>query len=225
MLKVLSKLALARTYIKSHPIKKDAKNEFSKYDYFSPELVTDLVYKACIEADAICVFNLKQDALSYYSELIFTDLESGESLTTELRTDRPDIKATNITQQFGGMNTYAKRYALMSLFDIEDNSIDFDSQDNTKQEKKPAQAGTIYVKQDGAAIKGDLPWLNKGSKEYEGAITKLQAGTTTIQKIQQFYKLNKEVKANLEACTKNLIPEKSLNGKYDEYDAGDLYKQ
>ncbi len=203
MLKVLSKLALARTYIKSHPIKKDAKNEFSKYDYFSPELVTDLVYKACIEADAICVFNLKQDALSYYGELIFTDLESGESLTTELRTDRPDIKATNITQQFGGMNTYAKRYALMSLFDIEDNSIDFDSQDNTKQEKKPAQAGT--------PINGDLPWLNKGSKEYEGAISKLQNGTTTIEKIQKFYKLSKDVKANLEACTKNLIPEKSLN--------------
>ncbi len=214
MLKVLSKLALARTYIKSHPIKKDAKNEFSKYDYFSPELVTDLVYKACLEADAICVFSLKQDALSYYGELIFTDLESGESITTELRTDRPDIKATNITQQFGGMNTYAKRYALMSLFDIEDNSIDFDSQDNTKQEKKPAQTNGTPV--------NDLPWLNKGSKEYEGAIAKLQNGTTTIDKIQKFYKLSKDIKANLEACTKNLIPEKSLSGKYNEYDAGDL---
>ncbi len=202
MLKVLSKLALARTYIKSHPIKKDAKNEFSKYDYFSPELVTDLVYKACIETDCICIFNLKQDALSYYGELIFTDLESGESLTTELRTDRPDIKATNITQQFGGMNTYAKRYALMSLFDIEDNTIDFDAQDNTKAEKKPAQSGT--------PINGDLPWLNKGSAEYAGAITKLQAGTTTIEKIQKFYKLSKDIKANLEACTKDLLPEKSL---------------
>ncbi len=201
MLKVLSKLALARTYIKSHPVKKDAKNEFSKYDYFSPELVTDLVYKACIEADAICIFSLKQDTLSYYGELIFTDLESGESITTELRTDRPDIKATNITQQFGGMSTYAKRYALMSLFDIEDNTIDFDAQDNTKTEKKPAQKFPPI---------GDLPWLNKGTKEYEGAISKLQNGTTTIEKIQKFYKLNKEVKANLEACTKNLIPENDL---------------
>ncbi len=200
MLKVLSKLALARTYIKSHPIKKDAKNEFSKYDYFSPELVTDLVYKACIETDCICIFNLKQDALSYYGELIFTDLESGESLTTELRTDRPDIKATNITQQFGGMNTYAKRYSLMSLFDIEDNTIDFDAQDNTKAEKKPAQTNG-----------SELPWLNKGSAEYAGAITKLQAGTTTIDKIQKFYKLSKDVQANLEACTKTLIPEKQLS--------------
>ncbi len=203
MLKVLSKLALARTYIKSHPIKKDAKNEFSKYDYFSPELVADLVYKACLETESICLFNLKQDALSYYGELIFTDLESGESITTELRTDRPDIKATNITQQFGGMNTYAKRYALMSLFDIEDNSIDFDSQDNTKTEKKPAQSGT--------PINGDLPWLNKGSKEYMQIINGLQKGKTTIAQVKEHYKLSKDVYLNLEACTKDLLPEKQLS--------------
>ncbi len=203
MLKVLSKLALARTYIKSHPIKKDAKNEFSKYDYFSPELVTDLVYKACIEADAICVFNLKQDALSYYGELTFTDLESGESLTTELRTDRPDIKATNITQQFGGMNTYAKRYALMSLFDIEDNTIDFDAQDNTKAEKKPAQTNGTPV--------NDLPWLNKGSKEYVQIVNGLQKGITTIPQVKEHYKLSKDVFANLQECTKTLIPEKQLS--------------
>jgi len=202
MKNVLSKLAAARLHIKSHPVKKDAKNDFSKYDYFSPELVTSLVNAACIEADAICVFNLKHDEHGYYGELIFTDLESGESITTILRTEKPEIKATNATQQMGGMNTYAKRYALMSLFDIEDNTIDFDAQDNTKQpEKKQA-----------TAVNGDdnKPWMNKGSKEYLGAVEKLQKGTTTIQKIQQFYKLSKDVRANLEACTQDLIKEKEL---------------
>lgn len=192
MLKVLSKLADARTYIKSHPVKRDAKNSFSNYDYFSPELVNDLVYKACIETDTICVFNLKQDQLSYYGELTFTDLESGESLVTVLRTDRPEIKATNITQQFGGMNTYTKRYALMSLFDIEDNTIDFDAQDNTKQpeKKQPAQAD------DGKK------WLNKGTKEYDQIINGLQKGKTTVAEVMKHFKLNKEVFANLTACMK-----------------------
>src|SRR6478609_3912555 len=202
MKEVLSKLAAARTYIKSHPIRKDASNTFSKYDYFSPELVASLVNKACIESDSICVFNLKQDEYGYFGEVIFTDLESGENLTTVMRTEKPEIKATNATQQMGGMNTYAKRYALMSLFDIEDNTIDFDAQDNTKQpEKKQAAPET---KSD------DKPWLNKGTPEYSGAIAKLQKGTTTIEKIQQFYKINKDVKANLEACTKDLITEKAL---------------
>ena len=165
MKEVLSKLAAARTYIKSHPIRKDASNTFSKYDYFSPELVASLVNKACIESNSICVFNLKQDERGYYGEVIFTDLESGESITTIMRTEKPEIKATNATQQMGGMNTYAKRYALMSLFDIEDNTIDFDAQDNTKQpERKQATA---------TASNDDKPWLNKGTPEYTGAISKL----------------------------------------------------
>ena len=202
MKEVLSKLAAARTYIKSHPIRKDASNTFSKYDYFSPELVASLVNKACIESDSICVFNLKQDQHGYYGEVIFTDLESGESITTIMRTEKPEIKATNATQQMGGMNTYAKRYALMSLFDIEDNTIDFDAQDNTKQPEK---------KQAAPAQTDDKPWLNKGSKEYEATVKKLQAGSATLQTVKQYFKLSKDVQANLEACTKDLIPEAPLH--------------
>ncbi len=197
MKNVLSKLAAARLHIKSHPVKKDAKNDFSKYDYFSPELVTSLVNAACIEADAICVFNLKMDSLGYYGELIFTDLESGESITTILRTEKPEIKATNATQQMGGMNTYAKRYALMSLFDIEDNTIDFDAQDNTKQpEKKQAD--------------DNKPWLNKNTTEYAQVISRLQKGTATIKQIADHFKINKVIMAELQACARELITEKEL---------------
>ena len=86
MQNVLSKLAVARLHIKSHPLKKDGRNEYSKYDYFTPELVSKMVNDACIEANIICVFSLKQDNLGYYGEVITTDLESGESITTETRT-------------------------------------------------------------------------------------------------------------------------------------------
>lgn len=185
MLKVLSKLALARTKIKSSPIKRDGKNTFSNYDYFTPELVSKLVNDACIEAELICVFNLKQDSLGYYGEVILTDLETGETLTTHMRTDRPEIKATNLTQQMGGMNTYAKRYALMSLFDIEDNTIDFDAQDNVQKQQT------------------EKKWLNKGTKEFDGAVAKLKAGTTTIDKIKSVMKISKETEsALLEAAAK-----------------------
>lgn len=179
MKNVLSKLAQARVCIKAHPIRKDGRNDFSKYDYFTPELVSKLVNDACVEANIICLFNLKQDAIGYYGEIITTDLDTGEQLTTEMRTAKPEIKATNETQQMGGMNTYAKRYALMSLFDIEDNTIDFDSQDNSKQQKKE-QAN-------------DLPWLNENTKEFDGAVAKLKAGTTTIEKIRTVMKVSKKV--------------------------------
>lgn len=179
MKNILSKLAAARVFIKSHPVKKDGRNNFSGYDYFTPEIVSKLVNDACVEANIICVFNLKQDAIGYYGEVVTTDLESCEQLVTEMRTAKPEIKATNETQQMGGMNTYAKRYALMSLFDIEDNTIDFDSQDNSA---KASKANTP-----------ELPWLNKGTKEFNGAVAKLKAGQTTIEKIRTVMKVSKEV--------------------------------
>jgi len=181
MQNVLSKLAAARVFIKSHPIKKDGRNEFSKYDYFTPEIVSKLVNDACVESNIICLFSLKQDALGYYGEITTTDLETGEQVITEMRTAKPQITATNETQQMGGMNTYAKRYALMSLFDIEDNTIDFDSQDNSKQAKQEP----------------DLPWLNENTAEFNGAVEKMKAGKSSIEALRKFFKISKKIETRL----------------------------
>lgn len=189
MIKILEKIALARTHIKAHPLKKDGKNTFSNYDYFTPELVGKMVNDACIEAEIICVFNMKKDELGYFGELITVELETGESLTTIMRTEKPVIKATNETQQMGGMNTYTKRYCLMSLFDIEDNTMDFDSDNSKKIE--------IKEKKD-----DDKPWLNKGSKEFDGAVKKLQAGETTIARIRTVRRVSKEIETLLNNAVK-----------------------
>jgi len=186
MKNVLSKLAEARLYIKSHPIKKDGRNAFSKYDYFTPEHVSKLVNEACIEANIICCFSLKQDQLGYYGEVTTTDLETGEYIVNEVRTARPNITATNETQQMGGMLTYSKRYTLMSLFDIEDNSMDFDSHDNTKT-TKPTESFS------NTESNIDLPWLNEGSKEFIGAIEKIKAGKSSIDALRKYFKISKKV--------------------------------
>jgi len=186
MKNVLSKLATARLWVKSHPIKKDGRNTFSKYDYFTPEHVSKLVNEACIEANIICVFSLKQDVLGFYGEVITTDLENGESITTEVRTACPNITATNLTQQMGGMLTYCKRYTLMCLFDIEDNSMDFDSQDNTPKQKTAESFNNNRVEV-------DLPWLNEGSKEFLGAIEKMKAGTSSIDALKKYFRISKKV--------------------------------
>lgn len=190
MKNVLGKIALARVYIKSHPLKKDGRNEYSKYDYFTPEIVSKLVNEACNESNIICIFSLKQDTLGYYGEVSTTDLETGETLITEMRTEKPVITATNATQQMGGMNTYTKRYCLMSLFDIEDNTIDFDSQDNSKH-----QPATSASKVGNNGI--ELPWLNENTKEFEGAVKKLRAGTTTIEKIKAVFRISKAIDLKL----------------------------
>ena len=186
MKNVLSKLAEARLYIKSHPIKKDGRNAFSKYDYFTPEHVSKLVNEACVEANIICCFSLKQDQLGYYGEVTTTDLETGEYIVNEVRTARPNITATNETQQMGGMLTYAKRYTLMSLFDIEDNSMDFDSQDNTKATK-------LTESFNNTESNIDLPWLNEGSKEFLGAVEKIRLGKSSVEALRKYFKISKKV--------------------------------
>lgn len=60
---------------------------------------------------------------------------------------------------------------------------------------KNAPAGTT-----GSASKSsnnDLPWLNEGTKEYNGAIEKLKLGTTTLESIEKFFKLSKSIKSKL----------------------------
>lgn len=189
---VLDKLALARAFIKSKRLSKDGKNEFSKYNYYTPEYVDSLVTEACNEANLICVFNLCADQHGYYGEVTTYELETGESLVTIIRTEKPNITATNATQQMGGMNTYTKRYALMSLFCIEDNTIDFDAQDNRQDQAPKAE--------------DNRKWLNKFkmdkvtlTDEWIKAVEVLKNKSFTLAQIEAKYKVNKDLKKELEA--------------------------
>jgi hypothetical protein len=140
---IYEKLAQARQVIRDTNAKRAGHNDYSKYDYFTPEQVEALVAEACEQTKTICLTSLKQDQFGFYQELRFVDLESKESdvfantnergcLTFELRTEKPTIKATNETQQMGGMDTYSERYIKMKVFQIKDNNLDFDAGDNRK---------------------------------------------------------------------------------------------
>ena len=136
---IYNKLQQARKIIRESNEKKAGKNEFSKYDYFTPEQVEGLVSKACEETKTICLTSLKKDEFGYFQHLTLVNLENGDKLDFELRTEKPSIKATNDTQQMGGMDTYSERYIKMKVFQIKDNNLDFDSQDNTKGESKKVE--------------------------------------------------------------------------------------
>ena len=132
---IYQKLADARKIIKETEVKKAGTNSYSKYDYFTPEQVEHLVADASEKTKTLCTTNLRADEFGYYQELQFVDLEKPDNfLTFQMRTDVPEIKATNRTQQLGGMDTYSERYIKMKVFQIKDNNLDFDSQDNRKKE-------------------------------------------------------------------------------------------
>lgn len=134
---IYQKLNEARKLIRESEVKKDGLNKFSGYSYFTPEAVEKLVSDACEKTGTMCLTSLDRDEFGYYQVLTLVDIEkpTEERLTFKLRTDRPDIKATNITQQLGGMDTFSERYIKMKVFQIKDNSMDFDSQDNRVDKK------------------------------------------------------------------------------------------
>ena len=140
MKELLNKLASAKAEIKATKLKKEGKNTYSNYEYFTPSQIEFLVASACHNNKLLTSFDLIRNELGVYGRLTVYDLESGEKLTAEMATAIPEIKATNIAQQLGGCVTYTERYLKMSLFGITDNQLDFDTTENTKKQAEPKTA-------------------------------------------------------------------------------------
>lgn len=136
MKNVLEKLQEARAIIKKSDLKKAGRNDYSKFDYYTPEQVEVLVEHACSKTNAIVLCNLRADEFGLFQTLDFVDLDSEEKLTFEMRTKHGSITATNETQQMGGTDTYSERYIKMKVFQIKDNNLDIDSQDNRQKVKQ-----------------------------------------------------------------------------------------
>lgn len=132
-MKLIEKILNARVYIKSTSLKKIGKNTYSNYEYFLPSQINQLVHDVSVKHRFFCSFDLKRDALGIVGKLTIEDLDSDSVMSKEMASAIPEIKATNIAQQLGGAVTYTERYLKMSFFDIVDNSLDFDTSENTKK--------------------------------------------------------------------------------------------
>ena len=152
MKELLNKLAAAKAEIKATKLKKEGKNTFSNYEYFTPSQIEFLVANACYANKLLTSFDLIRNDLGVYGRLTIYDLESGESLSTEMASAIPEIKATNIAQQLGGCVTYTERYLKMSLFGITDNQLDFDTTENTKKQTETAAKVTTKAPEQPKAI-------------------------------------------------------------------------
>lgn len=136
MVKLLQKLQQARAIIKDMKVKKEGRNKYSEYDYFTPEQINSMVWKAEKETGLLHTFELSRDPDGVNGHLHIFDIETGEYHSFSQATEIPAIKATNAAQQIGGAVTYTQRYMLMTAFDIADNSLDFDDKDNREQPKE-----------------------------------------------------------------------------------------
>jgi hypothetical protein len=137
-----------------------------------------------------------QDAIAdplQESGLVVTQLPCGDGLITMLaHAESGEYIMANSTmkpvkndpQSMGSAITYQRRYSLAALLNL---NIDKDDDGNAASVAPKVQVN-------------EKPWLNKFadknkgilSKEWNGAVLKLQEGTTTIAKIKDYYRVSKE---------------------------------
>ena len=175
-MEIYKKIRDAIDEIKNSKLKKLGYNDYSKYYYYTPEQVSKLVYDACKKFNLFVKFDLLRTEFGILGEMIIIDIDNIENdLCYKMSTDIPQIKATNITQQLGGAMTYTKRYMLMNVFDIVDNTLDFDTPQ--KQPKKTTTTTTenrtnihTWLSEDqfNQTLDSNLNSINRILKDYNG---------------------------------------------------------
>jgi hypothetical protein len=180
-MEIYNKLKAARNKIKESDLKKLGHNNHSNYDYYTPEQVGILVSDVCNEFNLLRLFDLKRNELGYYGEVKLINLDNSEEVIIFTQaTDIPKITASNIAQQIGGSVTYTSRYMDMTIFDIKDNDMDFDT---PKKEQEPKQkpkervltASEVNNQWNGKIYKNDIVYIsNEAVKVNEEQLLKLK---------------------------------------------------
>lgn len=194
--KLLWKLWQAKIDIASTKISKEWTNDFSHYDYFTPEQVNKLVQEECNKLKIYTKFDLKRNERGLYATLTIYDLESDEFITFEWATELPEIKATNQSQRYGWLMTYMERYLKSTAFWICENSLDFDTTENTKKvaEKKD-------ITKDWPFTPNNLPRFNKEELEQlkgnSDRVKEHETSDSLIQAISTKYRVSKAMKQEI----------------------------
>lgn len=169
MKNIIKKIVEAKKSIASQKITKEWKNTYSNYSYFTPEQVASIVQKACDEFWLFTKFDLIRDEQWIEWQLTVYDIDTEEYMTFIWATAIPEIKATNVAQQIWWCMTYTERYLKMTAFWIADNSLDFDTTENTektaksqsKSEKKEETKAKRFNKEQLESLKSKTDYLKK----------------------------------------------------------------
>ena len=173
-------------HVKCEGIKKDAKNPFFKSTYASLPKIIQAISEPLAESGlALTMFPIDENSL--YCLLMHT---SGQWIEATY-TMKP-VKDT--PQDKGSCITYARRYCISSILNLQIDDIMSDDDGNKA-------SGKVEVK---APVKDDgKQWLNKGTAEFEKAIAYVKGGGL-VAKIKEKYRLNKEIETIFLAINKEV---------------------
>jgi len=178
-------------HVKCEGIKKDAKNPFFKSTYASLPKIIEAITEPLAESGlALTMFPIDENSL--YCLLMHT---SGQWIEATY-TMKP-VKDT--PQDKGSCITYARRYCISSILNLQIDDILADDDGNKASDKSFEPVARMMDKKD------EKKWLNKGTPEFEKAIEYVKGGGL-VAKIKEKYRLNKETETIFLAINKEVAP-------------------
>lgn len=171
---IYQKIFDAKKFVATQPIKKKGYNKYSDYSYYKPDQVDELALLAFEKVKIDAHFQLLKDELGHYGCLTIVNLENlQEKMELVFRTDIPSIKATNITQQYGGAVTTTRRYLLQNLLSIFDAELDFDDPNSPIAPTNPKNlANNTPSNGNGNKQQSDKEYISEAQRKRLFAITK-----------------------------------------------------
>jgi len=174
--------ALKQFHASIGKIKKEANNPFFNSKYADLSTILDAIKQPLLDSD-LSFTQFPEGSNSLVTTLMHS--ETGEFMQASY-TLQP---VKNDPQAQGSVITYMRRYALAAVLGL---NLDEDDDANaaTHGKKHPA----------------DKVWLNQNTPEYDNVLESLRNKTMTIKDIADQFKINKDVRAELEEYVKNMAP-------------------
>jgi hypothetical protein len=171
--------ALITFQLKVDKIEKDASNPFFKSKYATLTNILDAINTPLIEAGlVVSQFPVGVDSLT----TLLIHAESGEYLCETYSM----IGMKSNPQERGSFISYQRRYALASILNL-------NISDESDDDGNSATFGSIPMTKEVI----EKQWLNKGTKEYIGAVEKMKAGKSSIEALKKYFKISKETESSL----------------------------
>jgi hypothetical protein len=164
---------LAKVKEKIGKISKDSTNPFYKSKYFDVNSLLEHVEPLLQENGLLLLQPISNGSVT--TEII--DIDTGEIVSSGM--DLTDIKDP---QKRGSEVTYYRRYTLTSLLGLQ-------AEDDDANSVTPKKAETSSE---------DKPWLNVGSKEWNGALEK----GSSLSSLREYFKISKANAAQYETALK-----------------------
>jgi hypothetical protein len=164
-------------------ITKDATNPFFNSKYADLPTILSAIKQPLQEAGlSFTQFPTGQYGLT----TVLMHTESGEYMQCEffMQPLKHDPQAA------GSVISYMRRYALAAVL-----GLNLDEDDDANR----ATHGAATPQEAANKIVGEKPWLDRNSKKYDLVVERLKNKTTTLSQVAQFFKLNKEVRSELQS--------------------------